>query len=461
MSRLPVRLRVTLAFAGVMVIVLGATGLFLYLRLGTQLNHTIDRNLQTRAEQLAALIRVSDHGLGEPARSVLRGERENYAQVLTPSGRLFDPKAQSHHPPVLDPAELRESRSDGAVLERADLPGFAPEQTRLFVKPIRFEGSRLLIVETASLKDRNGTLGSMATLLLIGGPIALLLASIAAYFMAGAALRPVDAMRRRAAEISAAEADQRLPVPPAQDELHRLGETLNEMLDRLHAAVERERAFVDDASHELRTPLALHRTELELALRHGGSVEELRAAIGSAIDETVRLTDLAEDLLILARAEKDALAIDAETVPVAELFATVREQEQGEADSLGRSLLVGEPDGNWLAIEGDRVRLERALGNLVDNALRHGRGPVELSARDGQSGVELHVTDSGPGFPPDFLPHAFERFRRADAARADGGGSGLGMAIVDAIARAHRGRAEARNAPGGGADVWIEIPRAR
>ena len=118
-------------------------------------------------------------------------------------------------------------------------------------------------------------------------------------------------MRRRAAEISAAEAEQRLPLPPAQDELRRLGETLNRMLDRLQAAVERERAFVDDASHELRTPLALHRTELELALRYGASTDELRRAIASAIEEANRISQLAEDLLVLARADKGALSIDA------------------------------------------------------------------------------------------------------------------------------------------------------
>src|SRR5439155_15349146 len=128
--------------------------------------------------------------------------------------------------------------------------------------------------------------------------------------------RPVEATRRRATEISAAQTEQRLPVPPAQDELRRLGDTLNQMLDRLQAAVERERAFVDDASHELRTPLALHRTELELALRYGQDTTELRAAIASAIEEADRLSELAENLLVLARADKGRLAIDPEPVAV-------------------------------------------------------------------------------------------------------------------------------------------------
>ena len=141
----------------------------------------------------------------------------------------------------------------------------------------------------ASLDDRNEALDNLRTILLMGGPVALLLASLAGYIVAGRALRPVEAMRRRAAAISAAEPEQRLPLPEAHDELHRLGETLNEMLGRLEVALERERAFVDDASHELRTPLALHKTELELALRYARTPEEMRAAIASAIEEVDRL----------------------------------------------------------------------------------------------------------------------------------------------------------------------------
>ena len=343
------------------------------------------------------------------------------------------------------------------LFERSQLPGLGDEAARLRADPVRNEeGRRLIVVVGASLANRDETLGNLATLLLIGGPAALLLASLAAYGATRAALRPVEAMRRRAAEISAAEAEQRLPLSPAQDEIRRLGETLNRMLDRLQAAVERERAFVDDASHELRTPLAAHTTELELALRYGANTDELRGAIASAIDEANRISQLAEDLLVLARSDKGALSIDARPVQVRDLFAAVRGRLDGPAREAGRSVVVDDPDG--LVIEADSARVEQALANLVENGLRHGNGQVRLWARPTEAGVELHVSDSGPGFPPDFLPHAFERFRRVDTARAEGG-TGLGLAIVDAIAQAHSGRAAARNAPEGGADVWIELDR--
>jgi heavy metal sensor kinase len=456
LSRLPIRLRVTLVFSAVMAVVLAGTGLFLYLRLESQLNRDIDQDLHSRAAQLKALVQASDRGLGESVRSVLR-QRDTFAQIVTQSGRLFDAKQQRGRT-VLTGAEL-EQASQGAILfESFHVPRLGDEPVRLEARPLRKEeGRRLIVVVGASLADRDETLGNLATLLLIGGPVALALASLAAYGATRAALRPVDAMRRRAAEISAAEAEQRLPLSPARDELRRLGETLNRMLDRLQAAVERERAFVDDASHELRTPLALHRTELELALRYGASTDELRRAIASAIEEANRISQLAEDLLVLARADKGALSIDAGPIQVRNLFAAVRGRFDGRAREAGRSLVVDDPDG--LAIDADRARVEQALANLVENGLRHGNGQIRLWARATGDGVELHVSDAGPGFPPEFLPHAFERFRRVDAARAEGG-TGLGLAIVDAIAQAHSGRAAARNAPEGGADVWIELGRA-
>ncbi len=458
MSRLPIRLRVTLIFTAVMALVLGATGLFVYLRLETQLNRSIDRDLRSRATDIAALIRVSDRGLGEPARSGLKQREESgFAQVLTTSGRVFDRPAQPVRDPVLDRVEVQEAAGGSTYEERSTAPGVRKGPVRVLARPINFEGKPLIVVVGASLADRDDALDNLATLLLLGGPVALLLASLAAYGTVAAALRPVEAMRARAAEISGTDADQRLPVPRAEDELHRLGETLNEMLDRLRAAVERERAFVDDASHELRTPLALHKTELELALRYADDAEQLRGAIGSAIGETDRLSRLAEDLLVLARADKGRLTVDVKPVDVDAVFAAVRGRWDERVGEAGRTLTVDDPDG--LAVEGDRMRVEQALTNLVENAVRHGEGPIRLWARPTDEGVELHVTDAGRGFPPEFIPHAFERFRRADAARAEGG-TGLGLAIVEAIARAHRGRAGVRNGPDGGADAWIELGRA-
>ncbi len=452
MRRIPIKLRVTLVFAAVMAIVLAATGLFLYLRLESSLNHSIDQDLQTRGQQLIKEMRVSDKGIGEAAHSLLDGRAEEFAQLLTASGRLFDAKRQQTQP-ILPPAKAAEARRAEISFERSGRGGNGEPELYL-ARPFEFEGRTLVTVVGASLGDRNEALASLLRLLLIGGPIALLLASLAAYWTVGAALRPVEAMRRRAAEVSDTGSGQRLPVPPAHDELHRLGETLNRMLDRLETALERERAFVDDASHELRTPLAAHKAELELALRYGASTEELRAAIASAIEEADRLSQLAESLLVIARSDKGRLHLNLEPIEISDLFAAMRDRMSARAERDGRELRF--EDVSDEVVEGDRLRVEQAIGNLVENALRHGAGPIRVWSHRANGRLEIHVSDEGDGFPPDFLPHAFERFRRADTARSTEG-TGLGLAIVKAITDAHGGSATAQNANGGGADVWIEL----
>ncbi|TMK75016.1 MAG: HAMP domain-containing protein [Actinobacteria bacterium] len=454
MSRIPIKLRVTLVFAAVMALVLAAAGLFLYLRLESSLTHSIDTELQSRSQQLIREMRVNDRGIREAAGTLIDKRADDFAQVLTSSGRLFDPSHQRGQHPALTAARVTSATQAQITFERPTRGG-VPE--RYLARPFAFEGRSLIAVVGASLQSRNDALDSLLTLLLIGGPIALLLASLAAYWTVGSALRPVDAMRRHASEVSASGSQQRLPVPEAQDELRRLGVTLNAMLDRLHNALQRERAFVDDASHELRTPLAAHKAELELALRYGGTSEELRASIASAIEEADRLTQLAESLLVIARSDKGELALQLEPVAIPDVFDTLRDRLGGRAEREGRSLVFA--DGSPGAVEADRMRLEQALGNLVENALRYGGGTVRVWSQRADGRMEIHVSDEGPGFPSDFLPHAFERFRRADVARS-GDGTGLGLAIVKAIAQAHGGGAGARNTGGGGADVWIDLAPA-
>ena len=439
-----------------MAIVLCATGLFLYLRLQSELDRLIDQDLESRSQQLIGEVRVADSGLGEAARSLLDTKSDDFAQVLTRSGRLFAPDRQRGAHPVLRGNEIGDAARGPITIERLRTDAEAQPE-RFLARPFQFERQALIVVVGASLERRDDALSSLLTLLAIGGPVALLLASLAAYWTVGAALRPVEAMRHRAADVSASGSRQRLPVPPARDELQRLGETLNRMLDRLEIAIERERAFVDDASHELRTPLAAHRAELELALRYGATSEELRAAIASAIEEADRLSQLAEALLVIARSDKGELVLKREPLDVADLFETVRDRMSERAGRDRRSLEF--EDASDTRIHADRLRVEQALGNLLENALRYGAGTVRVWSRADNGRVQIHVGDEGPGFPPEFLPHAFERFRRADTARS-GDGAGLGLAIVKAIATAHGGEAVASNPGRGGADVWIELQAA-
>jgi signal transduction histidine kinase len=233
--------------------------------------------------------------------------------------------------------------------------------------------------------------------------------------------------------------------------------TLNEMLARLEAALEHERRFVADASHELRTPLALLKAELELALRRPRSADELRAAVGSAAEETDRLVLLAEDLLLIARSDQDELGLRLEPVDVGELARATADRFAARAASGNRRIAVDVPPGT--KAQADHLRLEQAVRNLVDNALRHGEGTVTITSRSVGERTEVHVLDEGPGFPPDIAARAFERFSRGDDARMRGG-SGLGLAIVDAVAEAHGGTVGIATR-GDGADVWISLPAGR
>ncbi|HSJ43884.1 MAG TPA: ATP-binding protein [Euzebyales bacterium] len=326
-------------------------------------------------------------------------------------------------------------------------------------EPVRLLGrpadDGVTVMVGASLADVADALELLLAQLVIGGVAALALASVAGYVLAGAALRPVEEMRRRATAISADTAGERLPLPVAHDEVRRLGETLNAMLERLDGGVRRERRFIADASHELRSPLALLQTELDLARRRPRRPEDLQDALHSAGEEVDRLTRLAEDLLVLASTEEEQLRLQRASFAVRDLLEQVARQFATRADAADRAVEVGHtPPGS---MDGDRLRLERALGNLVDNALRHGGGRILLDAAADDGGVVLRVSDEGAGFPAAFVSSAFERFTRDDEARTEPG-AGLGLAIVETIARAHGGQARAANRPEGGAIVELVIP---
>jgi two-component system, OmpR family, sensor kinase len=453
LARVPIRLRLTLVFAAAMATVLAGMGLFLYLRVGAALDATIDQSLRGRADDVAALVRQPGSGLREAGGNRLAEQGESVAQLLAPDGAVLDSTPQLGDRPLLTDQQLTRAAAATIVVERASVPG-SDDPARLLATPVQAQGGRLLVVVGASLEGRAEALESLLGQLLVGGPIALLLSSLLAYGLAAAALRPVESMRREAEAVSAAEPGRRLPLPPSHDEIARLGTTINRMLGRLEAALARERRFVSDASHELRTPLAALRIELELALRRERTPEELRNALRSAAEETERLAHLAEDLLVLARAGGGQLPVRPEPLPAADLLADVRERYARRAAEAGRPLEVQADDRLRLSV--DRLRAEQALGNLVENALRHGGGRILLQAHRHDGRIELHVRDQGQGFPPDFIGHAFEPFSRADPARA-GGGAGLGLAIVELIARAHGGGAHAANLDDG-TDAWLDLP---
>jgi two-component system, OmpR family, sensor kinase len=455
LSRVPIRLKLTIAFAAAMAVVLAALGLFVYLRFEHQLDDAVISGLESQAQDVKSVLARTDEESARSIESLLGGD-DTFAEVLAPGGKVVNAPAQLGGEVVLSPRELSRAVRGRIRVDHPSVQGL-PGRVRLLAVPAEANGRRVVVVVGASLEDRDAAIVNLRRLMLVGGPIALLLASLVGYAVSSAAFRPVERMRRRAATISAAEPSERLPVPASHDELSRLGETLNAMLARLETAIERERRFVDDASHELRTPLAMHKTELELALRYGNDPEELKAAIASAAEEVDRLIQLAEDLLVVARSDKGRLAVNPEVLSSRSLLSSARERFGARAEVAGRALIA--EDGTDLTLRGDRLRVEQALTNLIENAFRHGTGTITLRADGDAKLVRIHVTDDGPGFSPELIDHAFDRFTRGDPARSQGG-AGLGLAIVEAIATAHGGTVGVTNREGGGADVFIELDAA-
>ncbi|MEV4420118.1 ATP-binding protein [Patulibacter sp. NPDC049589] len=462
-ARLPIRLRVAATFALVMATLLALAGAGLYVALGATLRSGIDDALRTRAADVAAIASEVTDGRSDTSPLTERGE--SVAQILTPAGRIVDASPTMRSTPLLTRSQLgAAARGDTYARRPAIRPVDDDDVTRLLARPVTSDGQRLIVVVGASLEPVETAQHRLAKLLLVGGPVLLLLASVAGYGAATGALRPMERMRRDAATIRTVRSGLRLEVPPAGDEVARLAATLNDMLARLDEASRRERAFVDDASHEMRTPLALVKGELELAMRTGATVDELRAAIASAAEENDRLVRLAEDLLVLARTD-DGPVLATTPIHVAELVDLVRETvvaagrpgTPAEADEPPRVEVRLADGAEDVVVHGDERRLVRVVGNLVRNAADAGATRVTVDARVADGTAELHVLDDGSGFAEPFLPRAFERFARADDARARGG-TGLGLAIVRSVAEAHGGTAGAANRPAGGADVWIRLP---
>jgi len=446
--RLPIRTRLTLISTAMMAVVLAVAGAFLYLRLRADLLQAVDAGLRSRAEAVARSQVPKEGGaLIEPD--------EAFAQVLAADGAVIDTSSGLADQPLLGPATVAGLKEPAFFHATVSTLEEEPVSARLLAVP--FHG-RVVIVG-AALDDQREALRRLAILLALGGPVALALAAGVGWLVAGAALRPVDRMRAEAAAISADDSTRRLPVPDTGDEVARLGQTLNEMLERLGDALERERRFVGDASHELRTPLANLEAEIELALRRSRSGEELLAALRSAGQETERLVRLAENLLVLAGADRGRLQVARRPVDVAELVASEVSAFVPRASERGIAIETDVPED--FQCELDPMRFRQALGNLLDNAIRHspsGR-PVAVVVRDEGGSLTLEVRDEGEGFPEGFQATAFEAFARADPARSrNDGGAGLGLAIVQAVAEAHGGTAEARNLPQGGASVVVTIP---
>ena len=446
-----IRLRLTLAFA-VVAVGLFSLGSWVFVSsLSSSMLSAIDAQLATQAAQAAQYVRPStgvpppDGGGGSPAYVV---------QLVDPAGNVSATSSEGEGELILAPSQLAQARRGRITVTI----GREDEVLRVLAEPFPSR-SGWVVVAGVSLDTYDATVHRAETGLLIAGAVFTVAVAAGAFGLATAALRPVERLRREVAELARHDAPGTVAVPPTRDEIAALAETMNVLLVTIHSALARERNLIADVSHELRTPFAVLQGELELASRPGRSLAELNDAVARASEEAGRLSRLADDLLLLSRSDQGHLAVDREPTDVRALLAASARHGAERARALGVTCRVDAPAG--LVWDLDPRRVRQALDNLVDNALRFAPSGTEvvLAARQEDAALVVTVADAGPGFPAEYLPHAFERFRRPDASRSrDQGGAGLGLSIVAAIAAAHGGAAVAANRPEGGAMVTLRLP---
>jgi signal transduction histidine kinase len=414
----------------------------LYFDVRSEANHAIPAELRVRSADLASTVRDGAVGRVEGVVS----------QVIDNRGGVVSPVGSAR---LLDAAQLARARR-GELIVDTPIPGVG-NSARLLAEPASDPSARgWVVVAATSTAPAHRAARRLALLLLIGGPVMVAAITAAGWWLTGAALRPVQRMAREAATISMVEPGRRLPQPPGGDEIAELGRTLNQMLARIEATVAHERAFVDDASHELRTPLAVLRGELELATFDATDPDVVEQGLRSALEETDRLARLTDGLLVLARADAGQVTSTLGETDVREVATAIVQR-------------LPRPDGIEIEVRGDhalarseRGWIEEIVTNLVSNATRYARSHVLVDIRMLDERVAVQVGDDGPGFDAALIDRVFDRFARADAARGrDGGGAGLGLAIVASIVRALGGDVDAHNGgPLGGAVVDVSLPRS-
>ncbi|HET6142354.1 MAG TPA: ATP-binding protein [Candidatus Acidoferrales bacterium] len=457
MITLPIRLRLTAWYFAILAMVLSAFGVSAYLAMRHSIRKTVDEELQIRAEGVHQLIE----------RNVQRGAKADLPEGLR---------------------EHTELRAGGALLQVADgegtwlyrskvmsdygVPKFSPTSPRItehlgddvplriWNQAVNVQGENYYIQSAFEMDDFYEALYHFELLLYVAIPSLLICAALGGYWISGRALAPVDQITKTARTVSAQNLSSRLIVPNTGDELQRLSETLNGMLDRLEGSFRKITQFTADASHELRTPVAVMRTRAELSLRKARSADEYRDVISEVLAELEKTSSLIEQLMFLARADSGSETLNFTNTNVTEVLREACHQGSAlaEAKQIGFQEQIAQ-DSMW--VRGDAGSLRRLFLILIDNAVKYtpANGQVEVSLQRNDGYAIAQVKDTGIGIAESDLPNVFERFYRADKARTrELGGVGLGLSIGRWITEVHAGTIEVQSAPGRGSVFQIRLP---
>jgi heavy metal sensor kinase len=459
-----IRLRLTLWYGSALLLILVAVALALYTIMARDLRNQVDQSLEEAAA--VAVRALEQRGVGPfisfeslaaefPELAVL----DKFFQIFSPAGKITiqSPHVRQHDVPLSRTA-LEAALVGRATFESAKFKGESP--IRILSVPIRRGAILVNIVQVGtSLSHVERSLRRLLAVLLIGTPLALVVSLAGGWFLAGRALKPVEAITQAAQRIAAGDLTQRLTTMPSPDEIGRLAETFNNMIARLDASFRQVHRFTGDASHELRTPLTVMKGETELALRRPRPAEDYKLVLESNLEEIERMSRIVDELLFLARADLGEVRMESKPIQL----DTLVEDIQRQAAVLGQDQQVRVVSGpsEPVTVQGDELRLRELILNLVDNAITysHRGGAVSLALTRDEDYARLSVADSGIGIPPEAQARIFDRFYRTDAARAhDKKGTGLGLSICKWIAETHRGRIEVQSAPGQGSRFTVILP---
>ena len=458
------RVRLTLWYGTALASVLVVFGVILYGALAKALKEQADRSLEETAavaersleeHRFGPFLLYEDLSQDFPELATL----DKFFQIFGPTGQITiqSPNIKSREIPLSRTA-FEAALAGQTTFESIRFSGEPP--IRLISVPVRHGGTLVNIVRVGtSLQPLEETLHRLLIILLITVPLALLASLGGGWFLAGRALRPVEAITQAAERIAGGDLTQRLSVSMAQDEIGRLAGTFNAMIGRLEASFQQVRQFTSDASHELRTPLTVLKGETELALRRTRSADDYRLVLVSSLEEVDRMSRIVDELLFLSRADLGEIKMESRPVRLDHLFDDLKRQAEVLGHEQAVHIVIGlsEP----VTIAGDDMRLRELLLNLLDNAIKYSPqgGRVEMSLVKQASAARLSIADEGIGLSREEQTHIFDRFYRTDAARAHTKkGTGLGLAICKWIVDAHHGTIDVQSEPGKGSVFTVTLP---
>ena len=461
MKKLPIGVRLTIWYLIIFALGELVFGAGMWTILHESLYDIVDDSLENQRDDIKALLLQKPDATFEQLRDEIeetyaRAHSGDYLAIYQPDSTLLysSPLLETHNFALVPPDRFKRPLSRSRRIEG--------QPVRFLYQKVNVNGREFTIEVGTPADDAVGTLTLFRSYLLVFAPFLVIAAAVLGHWMSRKALAPVDELVRTARDVSGTSLGKRLPKLETGDELQRLSDTLNEMLDRIEAAFLRISQFTADASHELRTPVSLIRTESELALRRARGEEEYRESLRHILSEAERTTGLIEQLLALARADSGRELLKISEINVHALLQSVIGGWQSVAASRGIQFSAEMNADEEVSVRGDASLLRRVIDILLDNAFKYTPSPgsVQLSFAEKAEEVEIAVKDSGIGIDPQEQSKIFERFYRVDKARSrDQGGAGLGLSIAQWVVTQHRGTITVESVPGQGSTFRIRLPK--